>query len=114
MALIKLKFAVDPKTTGIRVNDNVYYIDSSVTNADMNDVIHIGTVAYLDVKGIHVDTASLNFAMPTASDYVFFSKNNELNMSEVLGYYAEVKFVNDSTSKAELFATTAEISSSSK
>ena len=40
-------------------------------------------------------TGSLNFTMPTANDYIFFSKNNELNMSAVLVYYAQVKFVND-------------------
>ena len=35
-------------------------------------------------------------------------------MSAVLGYYAEAKFVNDSTEQAELFAVATEILESSK
>lgn len=99
------------------INDNVYYIDSSATNANMNNVVYIGTVEAFSGSGpyyIQVDNGSLNFNMPTQNDYVFFSKNNEINMSEVLGYYAEVKFVNDSTDRAELFAVASEISESSK
>jgi hypothetical protein len=35
-------------------------------------------------------------------------------MSAVLGYYAQVKFVNDSTEEAELFSVGSEIHESSK
>lgn len=117
MATISLTFSTNPQLTGVMVNDSVYYIDSSVTNADMNNIVSIGTVSGFSGSGpyiMSVDTGSLNFNMPTANDYVFFSKNNEINMSEVLGYYAEVKLVNDSTEEAELFSVGSEISESSK
>ena len=118
MAIINLTFTTNPELTGATVNDAVYYIDSSVSSEDMNDVIHIGSISAFTTSGtsfvIQVDTGSLNFAMPTANDYIFFSKNNELNMSAVLGYYAQVKFVNDSTEEAELFSVGSEIHESSK
>jgi len=118
MATINLTFTSNPELAGAMVNDAVYYIDSSVSAADMNDVIHIGSISAFTTSGtsfvIQVDTGSLNFTMPTQNDYVFFSKNNEINMSAVLGYYAEAKFVNDSTEQAELFAVATEILESSK
>jgi|VirMetMinimDraft_7_1064189.scaffolds.fasta_scaffold68268_2 hypothetical protein len=118
MAVISLTFSTDPQLTGAAVNDSVYYIDSGVTTATSNDVINIGTIQAFTGGGtefiILVDTGSLNFTMPTAADYVFFSKNNEVNMGSLIGYYANVKFVNDSTEEAELYATAAEISESSK
>lgn len=117
MAIINLPFSSNPQTTGVMVNDNVYYIDSSVTNATMNNVVNIGTVEAFSGSGpyyIHVDTGSLNFTMPTQNDYIFFSKNNEINMSSLIGYYAEVKFTNDSTEEAELFSVGMDVSESSK
>ena len=43
-----------------------------------------------------------------------FSKDNKANLSNVLGYYAEVKFVNNSPDEAELFSVGSEIYGSSK
>jgi len=51
---------------------------------------------------------------PSASDFIFFSKDNMANMSSILGYYAEVKFVNKSNSKIELFQIGTDIFESSK
>jgi len=47
-------------------------------------------------------------------DYVFYSKDNRVNMMTMIGYYAEVKFINKSTTEAELFAVSSEIFESSK
>ena len=46
--------------------------------------------------------------------FFMFSKNNEVNSTSLLGYYAKVNFVNNSTEKAELFSVGSEISESSK
>jgi hypothetical protein len=51
---------------------------------------------------------------PSANDFIFFSKDNMANMSSILGYYAEVKFVNKSNSKIELFQIGTDIFESSK
>ena len=34
---------------------------------------------------------------------LFYAKNNTVNLSSILGYYAEIKLTNTSTSKSELF-----------
>tara|TARA_R100000655_G_scaffold109129_1_gene162783 strand:- start:1345 stop:1737 length:393 start_codon:yes stop_codon:yes gene_type:complete len=55
-----------------------------------------------------------NANLPTSNDFVLFSKDNIVNTSSILGYYAEVKFKNNSTYRAEMYATSCEISTSSK
>ena len=52
--------------------------------------------------------------MPQASDYCFFVKNKIVNMSNLLGYYANAKFENNSKEKVEMFTVSAEITESSK
>jgi hypothetical protein len=43
-----------------------------------------------------------------------FSKNNNVNLSDLIGYYAKVKFINNSKEKAELFTVASELVESSK
>jgi len=51
---------------------------------------------------------------PSNGGYWFFVKNQIVNMNGLSGYYAEAKFENDSTAKAELYAVSSEVSESSK
>jgi len=53
-------------------------------------------------------------SLPTIGDFISFAKNKSVNTSSLLGYYASVNFVNDSTGKIELFSVGSEISESSK
>ena len=46
--------------------------------------------------------------------FIMFSKDNKVNLSSMLGYYASVTFKNDSKEKAELFSVGSEVSESSK
>jgi hypothetical protein len=46
--------------------------------------------------------------------FILFSKDNKANLSSVLGYYAEVKLVNDSTAASELFSIAMDTFESSK
>ena len=52
--------------------------------------------------------------VPTTSDFIFFSKDDKVNLTSLLGYFASTKFVNTSTAKAELFSVGCEIAESSK
>jgi len=55
-----------------------------------------------------------NTSLPTTDDFIMFGKDTSVNVSSLLGYYAEVKFVNDSEERGELFATACNIFTSSK
>lgn len=45
---------------------------------------------------------------PTTDSYIFFGKNNKINSSGIIGYHANVKLINTSTDKIELFAVNTE------
>ena len=46
--------------------------------------------------------------------YYFFSKDNEANLTSLIGYYADVEVRNNSREKAELFQITADFAESSR
>ena len=48
------------------------------------------------------------------TQFIFFAKDNKANLSSLLGYYADVKFKNDSKIEAELFTVSTEVFESSK
>jgi len=52
--------------------------------------------------------------IPLSNSYILFSKNNEANKSNLVGYYAEVTMINERKDKVELFAVGTEITESSK
>lgn len=51
---------------------------------------------------------------PGIGDYIFFSKDRQVNEASISGYYANFRFKNDSKFKAELFTVACEIVESSK
>lgn len=75
-------------------------------NSDFNT-----TISDLEAELADTDSKPLNY-----SDVSFFSfhKNNNLNVSNVKGYFAKVKMSVTSPSKKELFSIGSEVSVSSK
>ena len=57
---------------------------------------------------------STNTPDPTHGAFIFFVKNQVINMNGLSGYYADAMFENNSKVKAELFAVGSEITESSK
>ena len=52
--------------------------------------------------------------VPLETDFIMFGKDKTINTTSLLGYYAEVNFVNNSDKKVELFSVGSEIAESSK
>ena len=52
--------------------------------------------------------------LPNSLSFILFVKDNTANTSSLSGYYAEAKFVNNSTTGVELFSVGSEIFESSK
>lgn len=93
------------------------------------DYIYIGSItaiteAFLEDGVTPTTSITINAGNsvepPTTQSYVFFKKkyggigSNDPNASSLLGYFGSAKFVNNSSKKAELYATSCEISESSK
>ena len=110
-----------------RVGDSVYYSSTPTNNGGFDTVdnssgiapiVKYGTIQNINnqapINGftITIDTiAGVND--PTSGDFIFFSKDNEFNLTSLKGYYNSVIFKNNSTSKAELFAASCGVVESS-
>jgi len=135
MALLTLTFEVqgsssisstDPGANyfndSLQVGDQIYYATATSLggfNVELNDsqIVQLGSVTQitesLTTNTIVVDLI-LGVAIPSAGDFIFFSKDRSVNVSSLVGYFGEVTFKNSSTDKAELFSVACEISESSK
>ena len=121
-AVVLLPFSQDPQLTGIQVGDTAYYVDTSniattggfSTTSSLNNIIEIGDVSgFSGTYNIEV-TVTNAITLPTTNDYIFFSKDNSVNLASLKGYFAEIKFVNDSIERAELFSIAMNVEESSK
>jgi len=80
-------------------------------------LVEIGPVTEVGSNFIVVDVnaALWNSAnAPTANDFIMFAKDNQANMSSLLGYFAEIRFENSSYGAAELYSVGADYFESSK
>ena len=120
MATVLLPFSTDPQLTGVQVGDTVYTVNSTsttggfTTTSSLNNVVELGVVSgFSGTYNIEVNvTNTIN--LPSINSYIFFSKDNAVNLASLKGYYAEVKFVNDSNERAELFSIGLQVEESSK
>ena len=80
------------------------------------DFVNITNISLVDVlyPSINLLQDGITINTPSSGDYILFAKNHTVNTSSLLGYYADVKFENNSTGKAELFSVGSEINESSK
>tara|TARA_R100000544_G_scaffold37221_2_gene28018 strand:+ start:4958 stop:5374 length:417 start_codon:yes stop_codon:yes gene_type:complete len=138
MAILDLIFNHDINVS-VQVDDLVYFVptvpvgvpgtlgnwEATTTphdSAPKEDIILIGPVtAFVPWNGtITTITADYDnmiaaqYGPPNPNDFIMFSKDNKVNLSSLLGYYAKAKFRNNSTSEAELFAVGADFVESSK
>lgn len=103
-----------PLNVSLQIGDTAYYVPTGSTGGfttNSSNIIEIGVVT--SISGYVVTVASSAVSVPNNS-YILFSKDNKANLSSALGYYAEVKFKNNSTDYCELFSIGADIFESSK
>jgi hypothetical protein len=93
-------------TQGSSTNDNIHKIGpiQSINNST-------NTIVFESTSELEVNLGNNPVG---EGSFILFSKDNRFNMSSPLGYYAQVKFMNDSKSKGEMFATACEVFISSK
>ena len=109
-------YALSASMTSTGGFDNVHADEEStlkeigkVKSVDHTSTLTDGTLTTTVVFDAAEDLASL-----TVDNFILFSKDNKVNSSSLLGYYGSAMFKNNSTDKAEMYATSCEISESSK
>ena len=98
--------------------DIIYFtrIDST-TGKQSGDIYRLGKCVVIssdaNTYSVSVDVDP-TAQTPDKNDFIFFGKENKVNISGVRGFYAEVEMKNDSSSAAKLFSVGSEVSLSSK
>ena len=101
----------------LAVGDTAYYVPTSPSaqfQVNSSDIVEIGEVIIVQAMSFSCTTNLPATEYPTAQDYIFFSKDNKVNQSNVLGYYAKVQLKNNSKTEAEIFNVSADAFDSSK
>ena len=125
MAIAHALITFNDLNISAQIGDIVYYTNAApqggFVQGALASTIMLGPI--IEIKHLANGTTSVKVAydnsitsLPPSKDKPFYSfaKDKRANTSSMLGYYASVKFVNDSTDKVELFAVGSEVSESSK
>ena len=121
MPAITITFS-NPLNTSVQVGDMGYYANTNTLGAfntqNLSNVISIGPITNITPWNGTFATITCNMPIgttpPVLGSFIMFSKDNKVNMSSILGYYAEVTFKNSSRVEAELFSVGTEVFESSK
>jgi len=98
------------QNSSLQVHDKAW---KSVPDANGfgSEKVLIGEITEVGINYIKIDSP-LTSVDP--DDFIMFNKDNKVNKNSLVGYYAEVKLENNSSSKAELFSIGSEVTESSK
>lgn len=122
-----------PLNASCQVGDTAYYVstnpqlDGGFTTNGTNSIVEIGQIREITpfdgTASPPVAKVKCMTDLPSTGGlangvepkpFILFSKDNKANLSSVLGYYADVKMVNNSTTEAELFSVGVDYFESSK
>ena len=120
MPLITINFGA-PINVSVQVGDVAYYSPTTIGTVPaptINTTFYLGVVTFVGQTSIivNVSQAVLNSGTPPQSgDFISFSKDNQANVSSLLGYYAKFRFQNDDANHhSELFSVGVDYFESSK
>ena len=129
MPIVNIQLDFPTINTSAQIGDIVYYSHTlqstgGFDNTALNNTRRLGPIIEiidLSLVGgsgfaliVEYDDALHPPGSPAQGDYISFVKDKKVNTSSLLGYYAEVNFVNYSAGKIELFSVGSEVSESSK
>ena len=99
----------NPLNVGLQIGDIAFCLEADGDIEKLGEVTSINTAA-----NSFVCKDEFSASEPTTSEFIFFAKDNEVNVSGVIGYFNKVVFTNTGTGKNELFAINSEVFISSK
>tara|TARA_R100001377_G_scaffold62605_1_gene38444 strand:- start:910 stop:1284 length:375 start_codon:yes stop_codon:yes gene_type:complete len=124
MSLITIELSFGAINVSAQVGDIVYFTSPGTVlggfnQTSLNHTKMLGPITGISGSTIQVEYDDQKYApaptdIPSDNDFISFAKDKRINTSSLLGYYANVNFVNDSRGKIELFSVGSEIAESSK
>jgi hypothetical protein len=122
MAKVTLTFDA-PLNASCQVGDTAHVIRQRHSeggfSVNTTDIVEIGQIRQINNRDSSTPVIICESSMAgdingESAEFILFSKDNKANLSSILGYYAEVKLVNNSTTQAELFSVGMDMFESSK
>ena len=115
MPAVTVMTFTDTLNVSCQVGDTAYYVPTSGLggfNINSSSVVEIGIIT--DITGLVVTVGNGLVASVPDGAFILFSKDNKVNLSSLLGYYAELKMANNSTDESEIFTVAVDMFESSK
>ena len=116
--MITINFTGGINNDSLQIGDLAYYVTPSPLGGfeqSTSEPTLIGPIEAITATSIDVDNGSVVMTtLDNTGDFIMFAKDTSINLSGLVGYYAEVKINNNSTDKAEMFSIASEITISSK
>ena len=113
--MITINFTGDINNDSLQIGDLAYYVTPSPLGGfeqSTSEPTLIGPIEAITANSIDVDETG--GTIPGVFDFIMFAKDSSINISGLVGYYAEVKIKNNSPKKAEMFSIASEVTLSSK
>ena len=119
MPLQQIKLNFDSMNVSAQVGDIIYYSFNALAKGGFSHTIlpdtkKLGPIVEINGNSITVEYDNSIVTPPPSDSFISFVKDKKVNTTSLVGYYAEVKLVNNSTDKVELFSVGSEISQSSE
>ncbi len=111
---ITILFTGNIDNDSLQVGDLAYFVkplNSGGFSQSTFAPIFIGDITNITNDTIIVNNIGMD---PGPGDFIMFAKDSRVNLSGLVGYYAEATFKNNSKEKAELYSVAAGITPSSK
>ena len=108
--------------SSVQIGDIAYSVPTNGLDifdfSQASNIVELGPIETITIGPPSIITINYAAAQPPSSNgqmrFIMFSKDNAVNMSSILGYYAEVKLVNKSRKKIEIFSIGSQMDVSSK
>ena len=113
--MITINFIGNINNDSLQIGDYAYFITPSPSGGfqqTITDPTFIGDITEIGEDFIIVDDSS--GTAPGPDDFIMFAKDSSINISGLVGYFAEVEIKNNSKEKAEIFSISSEVTVSSK
>jgi len=123
MPTLTLTFT-QPLNVSVQIGDTACYVPTvtsgefTVDDGTANNIKEIGIIKQITpwngTQAVIVCDTTLPGTLDGTSQYIFFYKDNRVNLSSILGYYSEITLENDSSILSELHSVACDVFESSK
>ena len=113
--MISINFTTNIDNDSLQIGDLAYFVSPSTLGGfdqSTSTPILLGDVVAISPNSIEVNDVSIN--IPGPNDFIMFAKESSVNVSGLVGYFAEVELRNNSKEKAEIYTVSSDITVSSK